>query len=260
MEIMKFKFLFHWAFALSLSLLFSATCVAQEVDTDTEEDSSVFKKLSEMNLNLFKDISASQTEISTTADAWILSPPDSVRITFLLESTGKSATATFNNVKTTFEAVKKAIASPGSIPLNILDRGIQLSSAARKSPSINSGELMRAEQFIAVESTDLTAVSTLIDSALGAGASSVVDVSYFVHKDEANITEAISVATNKARQKAELIASSLGVSLGKLLSATATEESLGRTQRIQQKDGIALKTYADKELHVYVTVRYAVGN
>lgn len=76
----------------------------------------------------------------------------------------------------------------------------------------------KAQNRIQVTSNDLTKVGSIIDIAIKAGVNQVENI-YFTKKDSsAAIQEALRKACVDARQKAQSIASALGISLGQILS------------------------------------------
>ena len=112
--------------------------------------------------------------------------------------------------------------------------------------------------FLAAETATTTKASAIIDTAISAGASEVTDVDYFVREESAAHLAVVKEATERGRKKAELLASSLGVSLGELLSASITETSAGSIERYNNMIGKDVSNYTEKELQILANLRFAV--
>lgn len=71
---------------------------------------------------------------------------------------------------------------------------------------------------------DMAKVGQVVDAAIGAGANSVQGIGFEIENDAAAQNEALVKALNNAREKAELIAETLNVTIGKPISVQETGE------------------------------------
>ena len=88
-------------------------------------------------------------------------------------------------------------------------------------PGKNVNKGYRVTHTLKVTTSELTKVGTLLDRAIGYGATNIQNVQFGLSKakeDEAR-DQALRDATKKARNKAEAIADGLGADLGKVISA-----------------------------------------
>jgi uncharacterized protein len=81
-----------------------------------------------------------------------------------------------------------------------------------------------AQNSINLNTGALDLVGPLIDSAIAAGANRVNFVNFTVKEDSKARSEAITIATRKARVQADALAAALGVKLGKIIKATTVSE------------------------------------
>lgn len=215
-------------------------------------------------LNIVKEVAAQGPaaepgEIMVTAEAPLRIEAQTVRVTFLVEATGGTASEAFNSMRAKSRTIAKEIKLI-SDNLDITKRGEELSNAAKKGAPITHNAAVRATRYIAVQTGETKKTSRIIDVALKAGASSVTEVKYLAEHSGKENQFAIREATKQARLKALQVAESLGVKLGRLLSATVTEEPVGALLRKKLQQGVAPATFSERDETVYVNVRYAIRN
>ncbi len=199
-------------------------------------------------------------DISVQGEATLFSAPDTLRITALVETLGATTTDAQKNLDSTISKLiaQLTAAAPGKVTVS--SRGTTFSVAGAKAPGVSPNTQVTARGFVGLESSELSLAAKLVDTALAAGATSVPDIDFVVRKNEELKLRAVNEATANARHQAEAIASSLGVKLGKLLSATVTEEPLGAILRNnRQLGGSAVNQYADEEIRIFVALRFEVG-
>ena len=196
-------------------------------------------------------------EISVSAQAEAFIEPDTLRITFLIEETGKTAQEAHEKIETKAESIQAALLKVDP-KASIGIRGEHLGGASAKRAPISRSTATKAQRFLAVESSSLNLASALIDSALTAGATSTNAVEYSVREVSDVHLQAVKLATSRGKQKAELLAKSLGVKLGKLLSASVTEEPTGVIFRQNMQNGKDVRNYSEKELRILASLRFAV--
>ncbi|PTL83545.1 hypothetical protein DAT35_15980 [Vitiosangium sp. GDMCC 1.1324] len=82
----------------------------------------------------------------------------------------------------------------------------------------------RVSNVVEVHVRELARVGTLLDTALGAGANRVESVRFGLSKPETVQGDALRNAVERARQSAQVLATSLGVKLGPVLDASTVTE------------------------------------
>ncbi len=202
-------------------------------------------------------LSTPSQEIEVSADAWAWTPPDHVRVTVLVEASGKTSVEALKVLQgkagTITAAIKQVIGEEG----NINSRGDEITPTGQS--KLDTTAEVQMKRYIGIETKALEKSSAIIDAALKAGARSITDVDYAVRDDHQNRLHAIEEATQRAKNKAEALAKSLGITLGSVLSATVTEESDGRTlrdKRIRGEDVAA--NYRDTDSHIFVSLRFGI--
>lgn len=193
-------------------------------------------------------------ELMVSASSWAWAPPDSARITLELEATGANASGAQESLRVLQDQVTAALKSFTPQPV-IADRGYVLGGSG---PKITKQGVVRTKTFVGVDIQDLSLVGKVVDKALSAGAKSVTDVAYRVRNDELLKSKAAEQATQLAQKKATNLASSLGVSLGPVLSASVTERPQGRVRRERRERGENVDAFSDEEYFVTVTLRYGL--
>jgi len=83
----------------------------------------------------------------------------------------------------------------------------------------------RATQTLKVKTADLTKVGTIVDIAVSNGANQIQNINFQLSEanEQKYKKQALAEATTNAKEKAETIADSLGVKLGKVKSASTAE-------------------------------------
>lgn len=198
-------------------------------------------------------------EIIVTAAERYWVGADSVRITTRLETTGKSALEAQAALEQTAASLETAAKNLGEVKKS-LRRGEGFVNAADKNAPISNSSAVRAERYLAFEIYDKSKTGTLIDTLLKAGASEITEVEYLAPAESEAHEVALEKAAKLAQNKAEKIAKTLGVSLGRVISASSAEEPLGASLRKQLQQGIPIERYSERDSSVYLTVRYEVLN
>ena len=110
-------------------------------------------------------------------------------------------------------------------------------------------------------------IGAVMDAAVKAGANSIDGVAFSLSDDTAQRAQALEQAAKNARQKAESIASALGVRLGKLIAAGelgggpgAPPRPMMRTMALESADASAGASIEPGQVRVTATVevRYAI--
>lgn len=167
---------------------------------------------------------AQGTGISVSETAQIQAKPDLATVSFgvITEAADPAGSAQANSSAT--NAVISAITAFG-IPRRDIET-IQYSISPiidyKPSPPVTTG--YRVSNTVSVKIRDLNKIGSLIDIAVKAGANNVQGVNFSIENPEPQRSKALIKAISLARKKAQLMASALGVRLGRVLSAS---ESVG---------------------------------
>lgn len=207
----------------------------------------------------FAQEEAGPSEIIVTAAERYWVGADSVRITARLETSGKSALEAQTALEQAAASLEAAAKNLGEVKKS-LRRGEGFVNAADKNAPISASSAVRAERYLAFEISDKSKTGTLIDTLLKAGASEITEVEYLAPAESDAHEAALEKAAKLAQNKAEKIARTLGVSLGRVISASSAEEPLGASLRKQLQQGIPIERYNERDSSVYLTVRYEVLN
>ena len=80
----------------------------------------------------------------------------------------------------------------------------------------------KAEQILKVKTTDLTKVGTIVDVVINNGANQINNINFGLseEKEQEYKKQALSEAAKNAKEKAEILAESLGAKLGKIKTAS----------------------------------------
>jgi uncharacterized protein YggE len=158
-----------------------------------------------------------QGTIQVSGQAQIAVPADLVRISFTVETEGRTAgEATGGNARL-MDAVMGAIRSLDLQGLDIQTFGYNLRpeyQVSREGTGIRTISGYRVENNIRVEIQDVDAVGAVMDRAVEAGANRVASLQFAASDTRAARLEALREAVSNAREQAETIASAMGVGLG----------------------------------------------
>lgn len=196
-------------------------------------------------------------EIAVFADARVVVAADTVMITLLIEDTGKSAAEALIAADKKMEQVKKAVEALNAGAVASV-RGSQLQAAGSPGAGLSGASAMRAQRLLGVKTSQVTRAGEIVDTALASGAQKAMYVDYTVENSAEAQLLAIKEASDRARKKAELLAQTLGVKLGGLLSATVTEDPEGAAVREQMRLGRDLAQFTEKEIHTMANLRFSV--
>ncbi len=193
-------------------------------------------------------------EIIVTAEAYASATPEAALITVLLEETGKTATDAQNQIESTYQLLLSKLGSNSSVSI----RDEKYSGGAVPEGPMTTSSVIRISRYVGIQTNSLSEISKLVDISLQSGAKAVSEVSYRVKNSNKVSSDAISLATIRAKEKAATIAKTLNVKLGPLAGVSVTEEPVGKTLRINRQQGQTL-ALNDQQLHVYVTTRFSIA-
>jgi len=161
--------------------------------------------------------------LPVSASAEITSEPDKVAVSAGVITEGKdaSAVATENAAKMTsvYAALTRAGVSRGDIKTSQLSLQPRYNYESRKKPRIVG---YQANNSVIVTSYDLSKTGDIIDALVQAGANNINNIQFSLRDPEAVEAMVLDKAIRKARNKAQAMATSAGVTLGALQSLTTS--------------------------------------
>ncbi len=198
------------------------------------------------------------TEISVTGDSGFAIAPDFVRLTVELEQTSATAADAQSALDSRMLKLGEQLKSidPGVV---VRLRGERYLPATPGMLGLKAGSTFTLRRTLAVDSQKPSLSGKLVDSALQSAASIVTDVNYSVSSNQQPLLAAIEEASKRAKQKAELTATTLGIALGPIFSSVVTEEPEAEALRQQLQSGQSAADYGDRVQRVYVTLRYNIA-
>ena len=193
-------------------------------------------------------------EISVTGMAHATIEPDSVLITLQALSEGKTASEAFavatgsrqsllnslnkENFSTSFHARGRKVTGPNNGP-------------------VTPGGIVYLKDIFVIELDAITSLEKVLDAALAANCH-VLNVEFQAKNIESTKNDLLMTATANAQNKAELLASKLGVKVGQLLSAGVTEEPQGEFIRQARQIGASQLDVMQRPMKYFVSLRYGV--
>ncbi len=175
--------------------------------------------------------SSSMRGIISTGNAEVKGQPDIARVTISVVTQSKDqGQAVANNAKT-MTAVRESLMTKFKLRKKDIETsfyGIQPQYDYKVQPPKIVGYQVTNSARVSIK--DLEKIGQLIDAASAAGANQIGGISFDIEDDKPLRNEALVLALTEARQKAELMAKTLNVSLGPLLSV---QESFMRPMPFQ---------------------------
>lgn len=158
--------------------------------------------------------------VGATAEIRVL--PDRAELSIGVESRGRSAAVASTETARIQAAVLEAIRRQGVTAAQIQTRAVQVTPEYQYPreggrPTI-TGYVSRNE--VSVTLSDLTKVGSIIDAALGQGATNVAGPRFTIANPDSARREALDAAVRKAMADAQVMARAAGVRVGRVLEMT----------------------------------------
>jgi uncharacterized protein YggE len=172
--------------------------------------------------------------VRASADAIVLAKPDRADVTFTVYTqAATSEAASQQNAATTTQllaAVKKVIGSNGKVKTSGFFASPQMQYPKNGGMPKITGYSATNRTTVTVD--DLKLVSSVIDTAIGAGATQIQGVNFSLKNDELVRAQALAEASRKAYASAEAIAKALNLSVtGVLQAQTGAEQAVAPQPR-----------------------------
>lgn len=156
--------------------------------------------------------------LDVTGMAQVRIPADRARISFSVETEGKTAAEAAQANAALMETAMAALRSAGGTGLTLSTHGYSLQpNYGRPEPGTDMPRIQgyRATNTLLATTLDVDGVGALIDAATGAGVNRIQSLVFDAQDTEAARSEALANAVAAARRQATVIAAALGVPLGR---------------------------------------------
>ncbi len=164
---------------------------------------------------------AEGAQVTVSGTGIVSLKPDTATITLGVSETAKGALQAQNTVNKKIDAIKKALIKAGAkeADISVSDLGVW------GNYDYSDGQEQKLTGYTAshtlnITTTDMDKVGPLIDAALNAGANQLQGVSFSVKNNDEAYSQALKLAVEKAREKADVLAAAAGVKLGALQTMT----------------------------------------
>lgn len=209
--------------------------------------------------------------IRVSGQATVKAPPDRGRVSVSVVSRGPTAReaseANAKASKAVLERLRGAVKAPGEVRT----AGYELSAEYdyNQAPGARGPRLVGyvSTNRFSVVTPDLDGVGALIDAAVQAGATQIDSIGFFLDDEEKVKQQALLEAGRRARDEAETVARSLGVTLGEVLDAS-TAGSAAPQPLFQGREKMAMMAAdaapptemvpGDLEIQAGMTVTFAI--
>lgn len=167
------------------------------------------------------DESTSRSQISVAGTGSLTVTPDVAKLTVTVTSTGSSAAAASQENARVTAVVRAALAKTALMPSDV--KGTRVTVGPRweysesRPPRRSAYE---ASSVTSIETRELAALGTVIDSGLAAGATEVSDIAFSASNADDLRDQALAKAVQSARHQAEVIARANGGRIGELVLMT----------------------------------------
>lgn len=169
--------------------------------------------------------------LQVSGQAQVSVPADRAVISFAVETEASTAQVAVRENAERMEAVIAGLRGAGVEGIEIETFGYNLSPdyryPSRENPGTREIAAYRAQNNIRVTLPEVESAGAILDAATEAGANRVQSVQFEASDLQAARLQALAEAVEVARQEAEVIARSMGVELGTILSVTGGASTPG---------------------------------
>lgn len=159
---------------------------------------------------------ADDAKVTVSGTGAVSLKPDTATVTLGVSESREGAVEAQSSVNKAISAIKKALLEVGvnETDISVSDLSVwgnyDYSEATQKLIGYTASHTLN----IVTENLDL--IGPMIDAALSAGANQLQGVSFSVKDNDAAYNQALKLAVEKAREKAEVLAAAAGAKLGEL--------------------------------------------
>ena len=161
---------------------------------------------------------ADGTELSVTGSGTVLVESDLAIVTVGVQETSKDVLEAQSTVNEKIAAIKQALLDAGVEESSINTDSINIYANYDYSDNTEVIVGYTARNSLSVRTTDMDNVGSLIDAAFAAGANTLDNVQFTVQDDTQAREQALTMAVEDARRKADVLASAAGLQVASIES------------------------------------------
>ena len=161
---------------------------------------------------------ADGTALSVTGNGTVLVESDLAIVTVGVQETSKDVLAAQSTVNEKIAAIKQALLDAGVQESEINTDSINIYANYDYSDNTEVIVGYTARNSLSVRTTDMDNVGSLIDAAFAAGANTLDNVQFTVQDDTQAREQALTMAVEDARRKADVLASAAGLQVASIES------------------------------------------
>ena len=159
---------------------------------------------------------ADGTALSVTGNGTVLVESDLAIVTVGVQETSKDVLAAQSTVNEKIAAIKQALLDAGVQESEINTDSINIYANYDYSDNTEVIVGYTARNSLSVRTTDMDNVGSLIDAAFAAGANTLDNVQFTVQDDTQAREQALTMAVEDARRKADVLASAAGLQVASI--------------------------------------------
>lgn len=161
-----------------------------------------------------------KTEINVNGSGEVLVAADTAVVTLGITTQNKDVLEAQNTVNAAIEKIRTALIENGIKKEDINTDRLRIYAVYDYSKDVEQLTAYNASSYLAIRTTDMNMVGTIIDLAFGAGANTLNDIEFSASDTEEASTEALTAAVKDARRKAEIMAAAAGLKITGIESIT----------------------------------------
>ena len=164
---------------------------------------------------------AESGQVTVNGTGIVTLKPDTATIILGVSETAKGAVQAQSTVNKKINAIKKALIKAGAKEADISVSDLSVWGNYDYSDSQQQKLVgYTASHSLNIKTSDMSKVGPLIDASLSAGANQLQGVTFSVKNNDDAYDQALKLAVEKAREKAEVLAAASGVKLGAVVALT----------------------------------------
>ena len=161
-----------------------------------------------------------ETEINVNGNGEVLVAADTAVITLGITTQNKDVLEAQNTVNAAIEKIRTALIENGIKKEDINTDRLRIYAVYDYSKDVEQLTAYNASSYLAIRTTDMNMVGTIIDLAFGAGANTLNNIEFSASDTEEASAEALTAAVKDARKKAEIMAAAAGMKITGIESIT----------------------------------------
>lgn len=161
-----------------------------------------------------------ETEINVNGNGEVLVAADTAVITLGITTQNKDVLEAQNTVNAAIEKIRTALIENGIKKEDINTDRLRIYAVYDYSKDVEQLTAYNASSYLAIRTTDMNMVGTIIDLAFGAGANTLNNIEFSASDTEEASAEALTAAVKDARKKAEIMAAAAGLKITGIESIT----------------------------------------